>query len=247
MRSIRLSAALAAALVCVDSAPAQVNFSDGFEASTIDPFWTVFTNSGSIVLSNQNVFQGSQSVKFSTVDTGNNKDVGLNHPFSDKLYGTTTISVFDSGANQLSGNYISLVLVNTTTQQGKYIGTKDFDLGPGNGGDVYYVGDAYGGDGIRTNVDRTQAWHTFSIHNTATFVDYFIDGNLAYHEVGGFEFDRVQIELNAPFSRPPMSVFFDSFSISASPVPEPSPVFLAAGGFAVLLSFLRLRRARAAS
>lgn len=212
-------------------ARAQVNFNDGFEGATLSSFWVPQTDSGMFTLSNEHVFQGSQSLKLTTFDTpGVNKNVVLRHTFSELMHGTASISVLDLGADVFSSNYIFLNLSNSTLGTSKGIFATDYDLGPGQDGSTYLISP---GD-VSSNVDRTQAWHTFTFENSNASTVFKIDGNVVFTENSPFAFDGIQFGLSGPFWRPPFTTFYDQFSFSGSPVPEPSSLPAVAAGIGAL-------------
>jgi hypothetical protein len=58
-------------------------FVDGFEGPTLDPFWSTLTQSGSVTFpSTAQAHGGSQSVQMNSSVTPQNKDVELEHTFS---------------------------------------------------------------------------------------------------------------------------------------------------------------------
>ena len=74
---------------------------DGFEATTLNPFWSTSIQSGSIALSTGQAHGGSQSVQLSSTDTGVTKSIQLFHDFATPVYGVTSVWVLDTGTEQI--------------------------------------------------------------------------------------------------------------------------------------------------
>lgn len=75
----------------VQVANAQV-FTDGFENPTLDPYWSIIEESGSIELSSDGqVHDGCQAVQLnSTFDTGQ-KNIWLFHDYGQPMYGRVSV------------------------------------------------------------------------------------------------------------------------------------------------------------
>ena len=125
-------------------------FTDGFEGSTLDPFWSTTELSGSITFpSSTQVHGGSQAVQFnSTYDTGT-KYIHLYHNFATPVYGTFSVWVYDTGANASSSNYLTFRVFDATT----YAGISAYDY---NSGDSAYYRGGTGSEGFVSNVSRTE-------------------------------------------------------------------------------------------
>lgn len=145
---------MACALVAGDPA----EFSDGFEAATLNSFWSIRQDAGSITFpSTTQVHSGQQSVQFNSVADAGQKTIELKHTFAAPQYGTASVWVFDSGADLTSGNYIRLYVANTERETSAALYTTDYDLGAADGGNYYFNVD---GTSTSSSVDRTCAWHT---------------------------------------------------------------------------------------
>lgn len=85
-------------------------FTDGFEGSTLDPFWNnAFQQSGYITFpSAAAAHSGSQCVQFNSTNTANDKEVVLSHSFPGMMYGDVSVWFYDTGTGQDSANYIAL-------------------------------------------------------------------------------------------------------------------------------------------
>ncbi|MEO6595594.1 MAG: hypothetical protein ABIP94_12650, partial [Planctomycetota bacterium] len=168
-------------------------FFDGFEGPTLNPFWTPFAQSGSIVLpSSTQVHGGAQAVRFNSVDTpGVDKHIRLSHAFATPTYGTLSVWMNDTGASASSSNYIGMWAFSGTDQIGIF--TFDYNLSPTNGGSYTYN---LPGSPTQTNhssILRTSGWHQFSITTTPTLLTLRIDGTTVYSSPGNRPFDNFNL------------------------------------------------------
>lgn len=195
---------------------AQNSFEDGFESGALHSFWSTYANAGNVTFPAANqAHGGSQSVALESVANAGQKNIGLFHNFPAPIYGRASLWVYDSTADQLSGNYIGFHLRNTQLGVSASIVTQDYDLGPSNGGNYYF--DAFGqaADG-RSSVDRTEAWHQFTITATTNDLILEVDGQVVYAGTGGIPFNRVEFEIHGPTWRPAVVANFDDFLLESS-------------------------------
>ena len=213
-----------AALALTTLAPARggIVFTDDFEETTLNPFWSASASSGSIVFpSTAMAHSGNQSVQFSSTETGETKDLTLSHTFAAPIYGETSVWIYDTGAGAVSGNYVQLTIADSTNgDRGAYLNAWDYDLAPDNGGS-YVFGITGRVNYQYTAIERTQTWHQFLIDSTPDSLMLSIDGVTVYTGAGGLPFDKVQLQTYGPSWRPAWSYYFDDFSVAQS-VPEPS-------------------------
>ena len=194
---------------------AHADFVDNFEGTTLNPFWSKSEQSGSVVFpGTTRAHSGSQSVELVTTNSALDKSVSLSHAFNAPTYGTISVWVFDTGADVSSGNYIYLYATYTNNMVARLI-TYDYDLGPGQGGSFYYY--ETGQQASATAIDRTQAWHLFSISALPGSLSMSIDGVVVYSGPGGQPFDKIFLALSAPYWRPAWKAQFDDFKF----VPDP--------------------------
>jgi hypothetical protein len=199
-----------------------VTFTDGFEGSSFNPFWTLTQQLGTITLSTDESFTGSQSAKF-TAESGGQRNLFLTHAFSSELVGTVSVYFFDDAPGEQT-LYEKLSLTDSENGTTASVGTQDFDafcysaaigaLGPNaNCGDFPQES--------TTAVARTGGWHLLSITAGINDSSISIDGNQVFNLPGSFTFDTVQLEMFGPGFRPNTVAYFDDFSINATTVPEP--------------------------
>ena len=152
-----------------------IAFTDGFEAATLNPFWTSKAQSGSISLGSTMVYAGSQSLQLQSYYYSGQKDIRLFHTFEQAMYGTFSVMVYDTGADQNSGNYLQFYIKNAA-DDAAVLWVNDYDWGPSNGGNWYYsvydegeVRDTV--DGVLGNassqVDRERRWFNLEIEALA--------------------------------------------------------------------------------
>ncbi|PYJ93930.1 MAG: hypothetical protein DME23_25600, partial [Verrucomicrobia bacterium] len=169
-----------------------LNFTDDFEPPVLNPFWTNYANAGFVVFPSTNlVHGGAQSVALSSVANAGQKSIGVYHDFAAPIYGRASIWIYDSGADELSGNSIGFHARNLSQNKSASLFAQDYDLGPSDGGTYYYQ--AFGLSGTsRTSMDRTKAWHQFTIIASEQTLTMQIDGVTVYSGPGGVPFDRIE-------------------------------------------------------
>jgi hypothetical protein len=244
-------------LVSISGVYAQsIQFTDPFDGSTLDPWWNANVQQPGYI-TYPSSYLGVPCVQLDSVDDGLNYDVDLVHDFSGLTYGSASVTMFDSTANQASGDYIRLILGNSGTHGGDETSVTvfnwdyDYLFGSGDGG---YDGGTYDysaydytlgtGVGDTTGVNRTQAWHTFEIDDTASSLSVAVDGVVVPIGTSGIPFDSVSLDLGHWYPRPAVTTYFTNFSFNGSPAPEPSTIALLGIGAASLLAYCwRKRRA----
>jgi hypothetical protein len=180
-------------------------FSDGFEGSTLDPFWTAFTNNGTVTMpSTAVVHSGSQSLQLDTSSAPSApvKAAGIRHLFSTPCYGRLSVWMNDHMATAASSNYITLWAPPYA------VGTFDYNLSPTNGGSYVYQ---TSGVSVHTNIPKSPGWHRFEISSTPTSTTISVDGIVVFSGGGGQPFTEVQLEMHAPGWRPNWTCSFDDF------------------------------------
>lgn len=200
-------------------------FADSFEAPTFNPFWTKSEQSGTITPSAGCAHTGNQCAKFTTTQTSQDKWLFLSHSFSPPAFGRVTVWMEDLGANVSSSNYAFLTLQNTSLQMISDIGVYDYDLGPGNGGDVYYyrnwVSTSQGPKS--SGIDRTPTWHKWEITSLPNLHTVAVDGTVLFSGAGGVPFDTVHLAVFGPSWRPAFTYHFDDFEIRYRTFGAPMP------------------------
>lgn len=182
---------------------------DDFEGPTLSSFWTPQVTSGSITFpSTARARSGRQSVRFNSTSTSANKWIALRHTFAQPTYGCVSIWVFDTGADLSTSNYLQLSVVGGAVET--YINAWDYDLGATNGGNYYFgVGPL---SPVNSGVDRTQAWHQFSITRTPTETRIAIDGTVVHRGPASPAFTDLAFSMSGPNWRPNWISDFDDFA-----------------------------------
>src|SRR5207244_13178090 len=136
---------------------------DDFESSVLNSFWTKYANAVFVVFPYTKLAHGgAQSVALSSVANAGQKSIGVYHDFASPIYGRASIWVYDSGADELSGNSIGFHARNLSQNKSASLFTQDYDMSQSDGGTYYYQ--LFGqSETPRTSIDRTKAWHQFAI------------------------------------------------------------------------------------
>lgn len=208
------------------------DYIDGFEAKTINPFWSTNLQSGSITLSTAEAHSGTQSAQFSSTANGSTTAESLFHDFSSPTYGTASVWIYDTGAGVDSSNYIAFAVGNSNLNFGATLETFDYGFqggGPGRGDQYNYYDSLTMSSSAATGITRTLAWHQYSIVDTPQSLSFMVDGTTVYSTTGGTPFNHVELAMVAPSFRPSFTSYFDDFAFVAAPssVPEPRSLVLA--------------------
>ncbi len=145
-----------------------ITYTDDFEGTSIDPFWTLiyWSGVGTYSLSPNQAHSGAQSLEFVSPGGAGDRVVYLGHLFPSTFTGTATVWFYDVSPGQQT-NYEGLRLINSVTNAGVSVGIADFDalcysvavydpvlgdMGPNAGCGSYPQ--------LHTsNVPRTPGWH----------------------------------------------------------------------------------------
>jgi len=247
LMNLRTMFVLSIGLVCMVilfSTPLKADsFSDNFGGSSINPFWNVVQQFGTVTLStDESVTSGGQSAKF-TSSSGGQRDMELNHTFSTLMTGTTSVWFYDAAPGQET-LYESLQLSNTQNGDGIAVGTQDFD--PScykafvlSGGITEGPGANCGSspDIETTDVTRTLGWHLLTLDAGTVSTTISIDGTQVFATPGSVPFNMVSLIVSGPSFRPDTVAYFDDFSINTTAIstPEPDSVLLLGTGLLVLV------------
>jgi len=219
MRTIRRGCCIISVLgmcsMLVVPAVASINFEDGFEDLSFDPFWEMREQAGSVSLGTAEVFSGSQSVQLCSEYNTGQKEIWLYHGFGKEMYGHASVWFYDTGADVTSSNYMGMQLRNQALGVGCGAGTMDYDLGTQEWGSTYRYGSP-GGGGI-SSIDRTAEWHLIEVTMTADKASVTLDGQVLCTEAGGVPFDTVAVRMYGPYWRPAFVSYWDDFSLTAYP------------------------------
>jgi hypothetical protein len=240
MKTVKLS--LFTLLLLSVQAMGGVSFSDGFEGTSLDPFWSVSAGAYTLAdysLSAENVRSGSQSLKITHGANLNYSQVGcpalyLGHEFAPSVQGTFSVWYYDTLAPNLSGLGVDDAIAYTAS-----LGVSYDDWASANF--AYYAS-------LPTEKvgDQSLGWHHYEITVGDTGSTYRLDGNI----VGGTSpltgVNRLYIASIVPndvYNPGNFVVYFDDFSFTPAGqvVPAPGALLLAGMGTG-LVGWLRKRR-----
>lgn len=210
-------AVLSAGLMPAGTVPSEP-FSESFEGTQIYPYWTLTQEYGTVTLSKDHAYSGSQSLKFAST-SGGNRFISAAHRFAQRTKGSVSIALYDA-APGLETMYEYLELIDSTNPNNNaYVGTRDYDaycysayvlnggtvLGPDANCGIYP-------QTATAPVKRTPGWHVFSIYYDSLSVSIAIDGTIVFTAPVNFEFDTIRLVVQAPDWRPNTAAYFDDFS-----------------------------------
>jgi len=184
------------------------SFTDNFEGPSLDTFWTVYQQNGTVVFPYTNrVHSGAQAVLLQGTG-GGQKELSLRHYFETPQYGKVSVWVYDT----FEYIYFNLLVRNTDVEPCHWgVGVMDWDRS------TYYYGlaDCSGG---KSSVPRSIGWHKFTIESTLQAVILSVDDQVIYSGPGGHPFNLVRLSLSGPGGG---SIAYDDFSFEAAQVPAP--------------------------
>jgi 7-cyano-7-deazaguanine synthase in queuosine biosynthesis len=182
--------------------PVEPAYSDGFEASQLNPFWVPSLQNGTITPSSDRAHTGSQSAKFSAPG-GGQKWLYLRHFFDRPQYGTVSVWVYDS----MQYIYFGMQVQNSALGSwGAGIYNWDWDYGT-----FYYTSSMSDGSAVKSAVGRFAGWRKFTIRSLKNELVLDVDGQEMYRGPGVAPFDRIQLHLSGPGSG---TIYFDDFSFT---------------------------------
>ena len=212
--------------------------SDGFETTSIAPFWTLRQQNGTVSLTTEQAHSGVKALKFAS-SSGGQREIHAAHTFAGQLNGEVSVWFYDAAAGQQT-LYEQIQLYSASRPDiVAAVGTMDFDA---KCYAAYLVGtpgpNAKCGDipqATTTSVVRSPGWHRLAIRVTATGVSFSIDGTQVYQVSGTYAFDTVDLSVSGPDMRPNTTAYFDDFNVAAINTltigPAATVVTLAGGSF----------------
>jgi hypothetical protein len=195
------------------------SFTDSFEGSSINPWWSVTQQYGSVGLSAVKSHSGGHAARF-TSRSGGQREMHLKHRFSSPTRGNVSVYFYDNAPGQET-LYETLNLYNSA--QPKFlagIGTQDFDANCYSAVFDDPAGAVSGQNancGVypqisTTSVHRTLGWHLLSITVGTGSISFAIDGQQLFSTPGNYQFDTIDLAVAGPDWRPNTSAFFDDFT-----------------------------------
>jgi hypothetical protein len=214
-----------------------LTISDGFEGSSLNPFWTVEQLAyGQFSLSSDQAYSGSQSLKLNSLD-GGQRYVYLAHDFGQAMQGTVSIWFYDGHPGQETF-YVHFRVSNDTPALGATLGLQDWDPS------YYHAGasfDPLPNEG-QTTIARSLGWHKFEEIFESSGAGLFIDGQLVCSSSENLGFNKIEISLMGPAWRPNAEFYFDQFYADVHPVPLPPSLLLLGSGLLGLAGWRRFRK-----
>lgn len=198
------------ALVAFKGSPAYaLNFSDDFEAPSVNPFWKLTQQSCTIELSKDVSHSGTQSIKYSPKFGGDRLCLLESNSFSVMKQAEVAVWIYDTSPGEFT-QYALMELWNTTTGQQVVIGIAD------NWPDNYII-QIPGGPQIPA-LNRTVGWHEFKVSFASGNLKFFIDGTEVGAFPNGFSMNQVLFGGFAPANDQDAIFYFDDFFLQSEPV-----------------------------
>ena len=198
-------------------------FTDGFEGSSIDPFWDPAgqgtNHDGGVTLSNLQAHSGSQALDLFSIGFGGfgHSNVTLIHQFDQVMEGDYSVWFFDPGH---AGFYGHIHVQDPVNGYSSAIGVQDWDP-------TFYHAGASGtpsNNEGQTTLQRSPGWHEFKSTVDTNGTNQYIDNLLVYSDTFENGFTNIFFNIN---TNSPQHIFFDDFNVNANPkVPEPSSMLL---------------------
>ena len=229
MKSIVSSALTTAATVAlffsVAASPLAIGgtITDGFEGASISPIWTA-SGPGTETLTSAVAHSGNQSVLFQ-VSASFPWGADLSHDFGSSVFGSVSVFMERPAGPSSSGGELDAFdstgrdSVIQQLPDGSYIAR--INAGPGEL-DFPFTSSS------------PNSWHQLEIDTSSSGITMKFDGTIVATDPSITDFRSVELDNHGG---PTGSAFFDDFSATTSPTPEPSTVvLLALAGLAVALS-----------
>jgi|SRR5579871_119748 len=188
------------------------SFTDGFEGSSIDPFWTL-TGPGTATLTNTMAHSGAQSVEL-TASTSFPWAINMVHDFGSDQTGS--VSVWIQGESLCCDSGAALELDNKT-------GFASF-MQSGNINDPTNIAVRVNGPDVADFHTSASDWHHYEIDVAPTGVTFTFDGSTVLTDHAFTKFQSLELTV---FGGPGGTAFMDDFSVNTQPaVPEPASAAL---------------------
>jgi len=228
-------------LICIPGMAMALTFSDSFEGTALNPFWTVeYQDSGTIGLSSAQSHSGTQSLQLSST-SGGQRNLWLTHDFGEKMVGSVSVWFYDSAPGQQT-LYSHLMMYDmsvspTTLGFETFIGIMDYDAS------YYYAMTASSViPPVPSVIARSVGWHKYEAVFGDAETKLYIDGTEVYSALGEYGLTRLSLQLSGPSWRPDATSYFDDFSANVRPVPLPPTALLLGTGLLGLAGWRRFRK-----
>lgn len=215
-------------------------FTDSFEGTTLNPFWSVESplSNAEYSLSSTQAKDGAQSLKLNSIGSGQ-RWIILGHQFDQIMHGTVSVWFYDIGYISGYPALGSMLSLNDSARPSTvdcFIGVSDWD---GTYYHAFLTSNPSPNEG-QTALARSAGWHEFKAIYESSGASLFIDGVLVRSTTENIGFDHLYIYLSGPGGDG--AYYYDQFSVNVNPVPIPGAVVLLGSGLASL-AFCRKRRA----
>lgn len=184
----------------------EFEYSDNFDASSINSFWSKSEQYGTASLSTALTHNGARAASLSSV-SGGQRYIYLYHNYSNHVYGSVTCWFYDPMGGQTL--YAQMSVESATFGRRLAVGVVDWDAAN------YRAGNET--ESVTASVARSAGWHKFELIWNSTASSALIDDIVVYSSsaVPGSPpmgpIDKVQFELTGPSWRPNAAFYYDNF------------------------------------
>jgi len=209
------------------------SFTDSFEGTTLDTFWTVELphSNAEYSISGEQHYDGSQSLKLNSTGSGQ-RYIILGHQFDQVMQGTVSVRFYDPTNIHLYSHFEL-----NKGSSGFGIGVQDWDYTYYHAGGSLWPGLPEEG---QTALLRSQGWHKFEAIFDSSGTRLLIDGNVLRSSSENIGFNHLQLNLSGPGGNG--AFYFDQFSADVHPIPLPPTILLMGSGLLGLVGLRRFRK-----
>ena len=218
MKTLNCFRAMLTSLFCVNFALAATapvsSFKDSFEGQKPYPFWATHQQSGTVTLSREHAYSGSQSLKLASTP-GGSRHVAVSRALEVRTKGEVSVAFFDSIPGQTAFSAKLHVSDSTDPDVEVAVGVRESES-------QCYVAEFRGvgsgicpasGQGLIGAVRRSLGWHILAVHFGQSSISILIDGETIRSIPGEFAFDTVKIVMSGLSWDPDAAAYFDDFTL----------------------------------
>lgn len=189
-------------------------FNDGFEAPSLNAFWTVSLQQHyDIVLTTTPTHSGSQALALTSLPSPSEDGAAvIEHSWATPQTGTSSIWFYDH-APSVGDSYAGFYIDSSSSSLAQGLSIRDWDAS------------FYHDNAGQTAIPRAQGWHELKFVVAGSGASAFIDGALVSTVAAMDSFDRIQVWGGQWYPKANSTYVFDDFTVSS--IPEPGMTTMA--------------------